>query len=130
VIAAAELVVAALSAGAAAGLTDTATAAVKDSYSGLKALTVKVLRRAKEDAAEELVRDPDAHREELVTALTAAAGDGCLDDLAEAAEKLLATLDPRGASAGKYRVELRDSQGVQIGDNNTMTIDLTADRRR
>lgn len=127
-IEAAELVVAALSAGAAAGLTDTASKAVQDSYNGLKALTVRVLRRDKDGdevktAADELVRDPDEHHAELVTALTTA---GAADeaDLVAAARKLLAVLDPHGTSEGKYRVEIRDSQGVQIGDNNTMTLNL------
>jgi hypothetical protein len=129
-IEAAELIVAALSAGAAAGLTDTASAAVKDSYSELKALTVRILRRDKavpgddvETAEGELVGHPDEHREELVTALTAA-GVGREADLVEAARKVLAVLDPQGTSAGKYRVEIRDSQAVQVGDNNTMTLTL------
>jgi hypothetical protein len=34
---------------------------------------------------------------------------------------LLALLDPTGTRAGKYMVDLRGAQGVQVGDHNTQT---------
>jgi hypothetical protein len=82
VIESAELVVAALAAGAAAGARETASTAVKDAYTGVKSLAVRVLRRAEPVQAEvvELVEadavTPDdsgaAGRRQLTAALTAA----------------------------------------------------------
>lgn len=125
-----DLLVAALSAGAAAGLKDTASTAVKDAYQGLKSMTRKALRVKKdtpdEDAeavVEEQLNDPQAHREELKAALTAADA-GANDELLAAARKVLKLTDPEGTSAGKYRVDVHDNQGVQVGDGNTMTLNF------
>jgi hypothetical protein len=38
-----------------------------------------------------------------------------------AAKKLMAMVDPDGAAAGKYTVDLRGAQGVQVGEQNTQT---------
>lgn len=113
-----ELVVAALSAGAAAGVSSTASAAVNDAYAGLKALTLKALRRG--GTANDGVLDD---RTELRAALTAA---GAEDDavLLDAARAVLALTDPHGFDAGKYRIDVHDNQGVQVGDHNTMTLRL------
>jgi len=35
--------------------------------------------------------------------------------------EVMALLDPAGAQAGKYAVDLRDAKGVQVGDHNTQT---------
>lgn len=35
--------------------------------------------------------------------------------------QVLVSLDPPGAQAGKYVVDLREAKGVQVGDHNTQT---------
>ncbi|ONI87368.1 hypothetical protein ALI22I_21770 [Saccharothrix sp. ALI-22-I] len=116
VIESVDLVVAALAAGATAGMTETASTAVKDAYQGLKSLTSRALRRGGSD-------DEPTDPEELKAALTAADA-GSDPELVAAARRVLELTDPEGASAGKYRVNVRDSQGVQIGDGNTMTLNF------
>ncbi|WP_236594770.1 RIP homotypic interaction motif-containing protein [Saccharothrix sp. 6-C] len=109
-----DLVVAALAAGAAAGVTDTASTAVKDAYRGLKSLTRRALRRG--GVAQEPT-DPV----ELKAALTAADA-GADVELVAAARRVLELADPAGAA--KYHVDAHDNQGVQIGDGNTMTLNF------
>ncbi|MFE9745710.1 RIP homotypic interaction motif-containing protein [Saccharothrix saharensis] len=103
-----DLVVAALAAGATAGVTDTASAAVKDAYQGLKSLTRRALRRG---GADEDTADPD----ELRAALVAADVDADAELLAAAR----AVLELTGRAG---TVHVHDNQGVQIGDHNTMTL--------
>ncbi|MEU4447219.1 hypothetical protein AB0K14_37740 [Actinosynnema sp. NPDC050801] len=114
VIESVDLVVAALAAGATAGVTDTASTAVKDAYQGLKSLTRRALRRG---GVEEEPTDP----EQLKAALTAADA-GADAELVAAARRVLELADPEGAA--KYRVDVHDNQGVQIGDGNTMTLNF------
>ncbi|WP_284747656.1 hypothetical protein [Amycolatopsis sp. RTGN1] len=128
----AELVVAALAAGAAAGARETASTAVKDVYAGVKTLAVRVLRRAEFVPAEvvEMVKadavtpagdeSGTAGRRELAAALTAADA-GADEELVAAALKMLELTDPDGTQAGKYRVQLHGNKGVQVGDHNTQT---------
>ncbi|RSN31397.1 hypothetical protein DMC61_14720 [Amycolatopsis sp. WAC 04169] len=125
-----ELVVAALAAGAAAGAGETASTAVKDAYTGVKSLAVRVLRRAKAVPSEvvELVEADEVApagdeastvgRRELTAALTAA-GAGNDQELVAAALKVLELTDPDGTHAGKYRILLHGNKGVQVGDHNT-----------
>ncbi|GAA1308068.1 RIP homotypic interaction motif-containing protein [Saccharothrix xinjiangensis] len=116
-----DFVMAAVAAGAAAGLTDTASAAVRDSYSALKRLVVKGARReGVEPVTEEQVEDPGEHvrvREALE-----AAGVAADSELVAAARRVLEAADPQGAHQGKYTVDLRDSKAVQVGDHNTMNV--------
>ncbi|WP_367127427.1 hypothetical protein [Saccharothrix sp. HUAS TT1] len=127
-----ELVVAALAAGAAAGAGETASAAVRDAYSAVKTLALRVLRRAGsvppavvavvESDAVTAVDDENGteQRRELAAALTAAdAGED--EQLLAAALKVLELSDPAGSQAGKYRVLLNGNKGVQIGDSNVQT---------
>jgi len=123
-----DVLVAALSAGAAAGLKDTASSAVKDAYAGLKTLTSKALRGEGDDPSDDAVivaqlADPEAHQDELRKALAAANADEDAE-LAAAARRVLALTDPEGTSAGKYRIDMHDNQGVQVGDGNTMTLNF------
>jgi hypothetical protein len=125
-----DLVVAALSAGAVAGLTDTASTVVKDAYEALKSLTRKALRQGDGDIdgqakglLDDRLADPEAYGEELREEL-AAAGAGADAELVSAAQKVLELIDPAEASVGKYQVEVRDSQGVQVGDGNIMTLNF------
>ncbi|MFI9381297.1 hypothetical protein [Kutzneria sp. NPDC052558] len=123
-----EVVVAALSAGAAAGLKDTASTAVKEAYQGLKVLTQKALRHKGVDPESEGViegqlEDPQQHQEELRKALVAADA-GSDAELVAAAQRLLALTDPEGSNAGKYRVNVHHNQGVSVGDGNTLTMNF------
>jgi hypothetical protein len=114
-----SLIVLALTAGASAGLTDTASQAVKDGYAGLKALARRRLHGQRDG---ELVLDrheasPQAWQAPLAEALTGAAA-GQDADLVAAAEALLALIDAAGARQGRYQVVVTGSQGVMTGDHN------------
>ncbi|SFW86812.1 hypothetical protein SAMN04489730_6510 [Amycolatopsis australiensis] len=126
------LVVAALSAGAAAGAGGAASAAVRDGYEGLKSLTLRAVRRSpstSEDGQAVLeagLAVPEAHQAELAAALSAAAVE--LDDeLVAAARHVLELTGLAGVSDRRYgQVEVRDNQGVQVGDHNTQTNTFTS----
>jgi hypothetical protein len=62
---------------------------------------------------DEQLADPSSHGAELRAALTAAEPD---EELVAAARSLLALT--------KYQVDIKDSQGIQVGDNNTMTLNF------
>jgi hypothetical protein len=116
-----SLVVAALVAGAAAGVKDTAGAVITDLYASLKAL---IRRRFGDDPAAggeltevERGADPAALRRRLEIT-------GVDEELANRAAELLRQLDPEGAQAGKYRVEVSGGQGAVIGDNATVTMNF------
>ncbi|ATL69279.1 hypothetical protein [Nocardia terpenica] len=120
-----ELVAAALTAGAAAGLTDTAHAAVRDAYAGLLSAVRKTLRRTGDDDSvlDQQISDPADYHRTLVDALTAAdAGDD--PDLLARSRTVLARLDPSSLTEGRYVIDLRGAQGVQVGDNPTMTLNF------
>src|SRR3954454_9760425 len=94
------LIVAALAAGAGAGVRDTAAQAVKDAYAGLKAL---VLRRVKDTPAGEMAvveheKDPDTWSAPLAKTLTTTGADRD-PELIASAQRLLELLDPAGAKA-------------------------------
>jgi hypothetical protein len=113
------LIVTALAAGAALGVTDTASSAVKDSYAGLKALVRKRLA-GRPDAELVLARydkAPETWQAPLMAELAGAAADHDRD-LVAAAEALMSLVDGAGARAGKYTVDGRGAQGVQVGDHN------------
>jgi len=109
-----ELIVAALAAGAAAGITDTASSPIRDTYIGLKDLLAHRLtgHNQTRQALDAQETDPGVWQARLG------------DDLATsgaAARQVLDLLDPHGAESGKYQVDLREAKGVQVGDGNTQT---------
>jgi hypothetical protein len=117
-----SLIAAALAAGAVAGARNTATEAVRDSYTALKEL---VRRRLSEriSGQEALARHetaPDQDGGVLEAELVAARAS---DDpaMVDATQQLLAMLNPAGTRAGKYAVDLSGALGVQVGDHNTQT---------
>ena len=113
------LIVTALAAGAALGVTDTASSAVKDAYAGLKALVRKRFA-GRPDAELLLIRHeeaPEPWQAPLMAELAETAADHDRD-LVAAAEALMSLVDAAGARAGKYTVDARGAQGVQIGDHN------------
>lgn len=111
------LVVNALSAGVGAGVKDTASAAVRDAYAALRDLARRRLAgsRAGEVALAEHESDPVTWEVPLRKQLAAAGADSDADLLA-AATALMQLLDGPGMRAGKYVIDIRGSQGVQIGD--------------
>jgi hypothetical protein len=124
-----EPVLVALSAGVAMGMSETASTAVKDAYQKLKDAIGKMLRRqvVGEDGeldttvtTERMLADPEAHRADLATALERADPDE-REDMLAAARKLLELVGPHASTAGKYRVNLENNLGVQVGDHNTQT---------
>jgi hypothetical protein len=119
------LVQVALAAGAGAGIKDTTSLAIKDAYEGLKA---KVKGRFAGQSDAELIlanhaADPDAWQQPLSDHLAAVGVDA---ETVAAAQSLMALIDATGTRAGKYAVDVRDSQGVQIGDQNAQHNTFTA----
>lgn len=114
------LIVTALAAGATLGLTDTMSAAVKDAYGALKALVKRRLvgRPDGKLALDRHEQAPQTWQRPLEAELTAA-GAGGDAELVAAAKALMELADAAGSRAGKYTVDVRGSQGVQIGDHNT-----------
>ncbi len=114
------LIVTALATGAASALTDTTAAALHDAYLSLKTL---VRRRLGSRADGELVlaRHAEAPKtwEGPLAAELSAAGADADADLVQAAQALLRLADEAGYRSGKYNVDARGSQGVQVGDHNT-----------
>lgn len=113
------LIVTALAAGAALGVQDTASAMVKDAYSSLKALVKKRLGGGP-DAELVLTKHeqaPETWQAPLMAEL-AQTGAGRDYDLIAAANALLDLLGEAGGRTGKYTIDVREAQGVQIGDHN------------
>lgn len=117
------LVLNALASGAAQGVADAASDAVRSAYVGLKMLVAAKFagNKSAELSLEEHAADPDTWQAPLSKALTAS---GAAKDAAvlEAAQLVMAVLDPAGTVRGKYQVDLRDVQGVQVGDGNQQFI--------
>src|SRR5438876_494063 len=113
------LILTALAAGATAGLQDSASSAVKSAYTGLKALVKKHVsgRQAGEVALAEYESAPEVWERPLTVQLQAAGADRDTD-LVAAAQALMSLVDEAGSRAGKYAVDLRGAQGVQVGDQN------------
>jgi hypothetical protein len=114
------LILTALAAGAAAGAKDTASAAVKDAYEGLKALVKNRFagRRDGELALARYEESPDTWKEPMAAELTATQA-GNDTHLVLAAQELMRLVDESGHQAGKYNVLVSGGQGVQVGDQNT-----------
>jgi hypothetical protein len=113
------LIVTALAAGAVSGVAESASSAVKDAYASLRALVRKRLA-GRPDAELVLARHEQAPQT-WQAPLAAVLGDAGADrdtDLVAAAQALLRLVDTAGADAGKYTVDLRGAQGVQVGDRN------------
>jgi len=118
-----SLIIAAIVAGAAAGAKDTASSAVKDAYSGLKAL---IRRRFAGDAGRlaelsQVEENPDGEHEALAKSLAAVVG-GRDDELVQAAQALLRRVDPAGAQVGRYNVQITGGKGIAIGESQTVTM--------
>ena len=117
------LIVTALAAGASAGaldaLKDATKGAAKVAYGKLHDLVKKLLHgnTSAEIILAEHQADPKAFEAGLAKKLTEA---GAADDdaLVAAAEAFMELVDQTGAKSGKYKVTIKDSKGVQVGDRN------------
>lgn len=112
------LIVTALAAGAAQGVTDDLSAMVKDANDRLRARVKERFGRSG-DAESMLARyeqAPEIWRAPLMAELTECGADGD-HDLIAAAKALLDLVGEVG-EAGKYTIDVREAQVVQIGDNN------------
>jgi hypothetical protein len=122
-----SLIVAALgatAAGVSSGLTDAAASAVKDAYEGLRGLVSRLFhgRPAAEAVLTEHAKDPEGPYKAPLAAELTRAGAGDDPQIVAAAQRVMATLDPAGAQAGKYMLDLRGAQVGQIGDHNTAAV--------
>jgi hypothetical protein len=117
-----SVIVAALTAGAGAGLKDTASHAVKDAYGVLRELVRGRLRgrSVAQTVLAEHEKAPEVWKAPLSTELVAVGADSDQKILA-AAQRLLELLDKAGTQSGKYLVDVRESQGVQVGDYGSQT---------
>jgi hypothetical protein len=118
-----SLIIAALAAGAIAGVKDTAGQAVKDAYAGLKALLRRRFtgNRQAEAVLDQSERQPDADQALLAQHLRdAGAGDD--EELIRAAQAVLEKADPAGARAGKYNVRITGGKGIVVGDSANVTM--------
>ncbi|HEX5535066.1 MAG TPA: hypothetical protein VFX33_15105 [Actinomycetales bacterium] len=124
------LIVAALVAGAADGLKNASTSAVKDAYSGLRALLRRRFgggrdadARAVEGELAVIERDPSADASEL-SARIRAAGLGQDEELIRAASGLMSQVDPEGARTGKYTVTISGGKGIVVGNQGVVTMNF------
>jgi hypothetical protein len=114
-----EVIVAALAAGAGAGSSDAAKAAVMDVYAGLRDALRRRLagRRDAERALEADETDPEVWQARLGHDLTDSGADRDEHVLA-AARHLLRLVDPDGTQVRKYIVDLRGAREPQVGDGS------------
>jgi hypothetical protein len=110
------LILGALAAGALVGVRDSAAGTVKDAYASLRRLVAARFagRPAAELALAEHAADPDTWQAPLKKAL-AETGADTDPAVINAARQLMELVDEAGARAGKYNVDLRGAQGVQVG---------------
>lgn len=115
-----SLIITALVAGAAAGIGDSATDAVKEAYSVLKRKLKGAFAgdAAAEVALDQHAEDPETWKAPLEKALKSH-GAGEDEAVLEAARRLVELQDPEGAASGIY--DLRGAKGVSIGDHNIQT---------
>ncbi|TDP97960.1 hypothetical protein [Labedaea rhizosphaerae] len=120
-IEAVHFVVTALTAGAEAKTSETASTELVDAYSDMKALALRLLRRAGSAPimvahmveADLIKLTTMSERKELEAVFRAARAESDMELLA-AALKVLELLDPAGRKADEYRALLRDDTAFQI----------------
>jgi hypothetical protein len=125
-----SLILTALIGGAAAALKDTASQAVKDAYNGLRALVQQRFagRPAAEVALAESEKKPEIWQGPLKEALseTSVGND---EKIIEAAQKLMALVDPQQAAAGKYNIQIAGNvQGLAQGDHQHVEMNFNGKR--
>jgi len=124
-----SLIVAALVAGASSGLKDTAGAAVRDAYAGLKVLLRRHVGASAAGAVPQQVEngitalelDQQADTADLRAALEQSGADGD-QALVRAAAEFLERADAAGAVAGKYHVSISGGKGIVVGNEGTVSM--------
>ena len=113
------LILAALVAGAAAGMKDTASSAIKDAYNGIKGLVKRKLagRPDGELVLDRHEQDPQVWDKPLAQELTAVDA-GADPELVSAAQALMQLVDAAGSAAGKYQVVASDHAAAAGRDMN------------
>jgi hypothetical protein len=107
------LILTALATGASVAAKDTASDIIKDTYQGLKTLIQR--KFAGKPVAQELVEKHEQQPEEVKAALGREISENKISDDAEVltkARELLELQDPEGVKAGKYQINIHNSQGV------------------
>ena len=119
-----SLILAAITAGATASAKDTASAAIKDTYQGLKTLIQRKLE-GKPNAQAALVEyeeDPETYEKPLKKALLETHMD-TEHDVIEAAQHVMTLIQPQQAAMGKYNIQNTGSvQGQIVGDHANVTM--------
>ena len=112
------LIIAALAAGAAAGLQDTAGQAVRDAYNGLKSLLQRRLEKqpVAQIAIDKHEQSPEVWEKPLQDELERA-GLGEDEEVLKMAQQLLAIVDPAGSERGKYTVTISGGNVGAVGDH-------------
>jgi len=97
--------------------------AVKDAYGKLKTLLQKRFggKPEAEMALQQVERKPDVWKEPLKDAIVESGADRD-EAIVQAAQSLLKLIQPQQASAGKYNVQIGESQGTVVGDNAQVTM--------
>jgi hypothetical protein len=118
-----ELVVAALAAAASAGVTDTASSAIRDAYTGLRESVPRRLAARREDSARilEVSEVEPAVWQARLSELLSATGVDQDEEIVAAARSLLQDLSVAGQQARVSLVDAREARGVQVGDHNSQT---------
>ncbi|MFL6126560.1 hypothetical protein [Actinophytocola sp.] len=114
-----ELVVAAMGAGVAAGMSDSVSDAAKKAYEKVTLHVAKLVGRDPDEVRQQFA-EPEAAQKDLVAALEAAEDDAELVDAARSLLRLMGKVDQRG----KFVIHAHDNKGMQVGDNNTMTLNF------
>lgn len=117
-----SMIVSAVVMGIAAAAKPVAAQAVKDAYSGLRALIVRKFGQPVSQAIEQVEQKPESegHQMVLKEELEAAKADQD-QELVEQAQKLLQLVQPQQVGMGKYNVQMGQAQGVTIGDGSQVT---------
>ena len=119
-----SLILAAITAGATASAKDTASAAIKDTYQGLKTLIQRKFE-GKPNAQAALVEyeeDPETYEKPLKKALLETHVD-TEHDVVEAAQRVLTLIQPQQAAMGKYNIQNTGSvQGQVVGDHASVNL--------
>jgi hypothetical protein len=123
--------IAALVLGAAEGLKATASQAIKDGYSSLKALLLHKFGDKGEvnDALEGVERKPDSEGRKTTLKEELEAAEAYKDEeLLAAAKALLEKADPQGAQKGKYNIAFHgEVKGAVIGDHSQVQMTFGGD---
>jgi primosomal replication protein N len=119
-----SLIVSALIGGLTAGLTDTAQVVTKDMYDALKARLMKKAagNEDAQDAIAKVEKQPESKaRQELLKEELGKLPLEHDEELLKLAQSLLEALKESGGKAGKYDVDVQNSQGIVVGDNANVT---------